>query len=179
VHRFLKKLWRLFFGEAGPLVSNEAATPAELKALHKTIKKIGDDTERFSFNTCVSAFMVCVNELTDLGCHKKEILEPLLVILTPYARISRRNCGMRWATPRRFSMRLFQSWKKATWSKARKNIPCPSTASCARTINIDLAAEAPEVEGIVLQNEIVQKWLDGKPPKKIVFVKGKMVNVVV
>jgi leucyl-tRNA synthetase len=86
VHRFLKKLWRLFYNEeTGKIWTEEKATDAELKTLHKTIKKIEEDTERFSFNTAVSAFMVCINELTDLKCHKKEILEPLLVLLTPYA----------------------------------------------------------------------------------------------
>ena len=86
VHRFLKKLWRLFYDELkGKVWNEEKATPAELKVLHKAIKKIEEDTERFSFNTAVSAFMVCVNELSDLKCHKREILEPLLILLTPYA----------------------------------------------------------------------------------------------
>ena len=79
VHRFLRKFWRLFFDEVkGLIVTNETPAPAELKVLHKTIKKIEEDTERFSFNTAVSAFMVCVNELNDLKCHKREILEPLV-----------------------------------------------------------------------------------------------------
>ncbi|MGN6250077.1 MAG: leucine--tRNA ligase, partial [Ginsengibacter sp.] len=86
VHRFLKKLWRLFFDEQkGKVWNEEKANNAELKTLHKTIKKIEEDTERFSFNTAVSAFMVCVNELSDLKCNKKEVLEPLLILLTPYA----------------------------------------------------------------------------------------------
>ncbi len=86
VHRFLKKLWRLFFDDVkGKVWTEQKPNDAELKTLHKTIKKIEDDTERFSFNTAVSAFMVCVNELSDLKCHKKEILEPLLILLTPYA----------------------------------------------------------------------------------------------
>ncbi|MEJ7685299.1 MAG: DUF559 domain-containing protein [Segetibacter sp.] len=86
VYRFLRKLWRLFIDETkGLIVTNDAPTPAELKVLHKTIKKIEEDTERFSFNTAVSAFMVCVNDLNDLKCDKKEILEPLVILLTPYA----------------------------------------------------------------------------------------------
>src|SRR5688572_234627 len=86
VHRFLKKLWRLFFDEAkGFIVTEDAPTSTELKILHKTIKKIQEDTERFSFNTTVSAYMVCVNELMDLKSHKRAILEPLLITLTPYA----------------------------------------------------------------------------------------------
>src|SRR5678816_2106127 len=86
VHRFLKKLWRLFYDEQkGKVWNEEKATNAELKVLHKTIKKIEEDTERFSYNTAVSAFMVCVNDLMDLKCHKREILEPLIILLTPYA----------------------------------------------------------------------------------------------
>jgi leucyl-tRNA synthetase len=86
VHRFLKKCWRLFFDEIkGKVWVDEAPTPAELKVLHKAIKKIEEDTERFSFNTAVSSFMICVNELADLNCHKKEILSQLVILLTPYA----------------------------------------------------------------------------------------------
>ncbi len=86
VHRFLKKFWRLFYDEQkGMIVTEEKATDAELKVLHKTIKKIEEDTERFSFNTGVSAFMIAVNELTDLKCHKRAILEPLVILLAPYA----------------------------------------------------------------------------------------------
>src|SRR5690606_14617251 len=84
VHRFLKKLWRLFFDDKGIRVTNEKPSLEELKVLHRTIRKIEEDTERFSYNTAVAAFMVCVNELTDLNCHKQEILEPLLILLTPY-----------------------------------------------------------------------------------------------
>ena len=94
VHRFLRKFWRLFVDETkGLIVTNDAATPAELKVLHKTIKKIEEDTERFSFNTAVSAFMVCVNELNDLKCHKRDILEPLVILLTPYAPTLLKNFG--------------------------------------------------------------------------------------
>src|SRR3954465_7775482 len=86
VHRFLRKFWRLYVDETkGLVVTNDEPTAAELKVLHRLIKKVEDDTERFSFNTAVSAFMICVNELNDLKCHKKEVLQPLLVLLTPYA----------------------------------------------------------------------------------------------
>ena len=86
VHRFLKKFWRLFADEEkGLIVTDETATNEELKVLHKAIKKIEEDTERFSFNTGVSAFMIATNELTDLKCHKRSILEPLVILLAPYA----------------------------------------------------------------------------------------------
>ena len=86
VHRFLRKLWRLFNDDLkGKAWNDDKATDAELKVLHRTIKKIEEDTERFSFNTAVSAFMICVNELADIKCNKKEVLEKLLILLTPYA----------------------------------------------------------------------------------------------
>ena len=86
VHRFLRKFWRLYVDEIkGLIITDDEPTPAELKVLHKTIKKIEEDTERFSFNTAVSAFMIAVNELGDMKCHKREILEPLLILITPYA----------------------------------------------------------------------------------------------
>ncbi|MDB5251579.1 MAG: leucyl-tRNA synthetase [Flaviaesturariibacter sp.] len=179
VHRFLKKLWRLFYNEAGLQVTVDAATPAELKVLHKTIKKIGEDTERFSFNTSVSAFMVCVNELTDLKCTKRVVLEPLLVILAPYAPHIAEELWHALGNEGTIIDASFPKVEESYLVESTKEYPVSVNGKLRTTINIDLSAEAPEVEGIVLQNEVVQKWLEGKPPKKIVFVKGKMVNVVV
>lgn len=101
VHRFLKKFWRLYMGDNGQLrVTDTPATPAELKILHQTIRKAEQDTERFSFNTVVSGFMIAVNELTDLKCQSREILVPLLVLLQPYALIFRRNFITCWNRPK-------------------------------------------------------------------------------
>jgi leucyl-tRNA synthetase len=186
VHRFLRKFWRLFFDETkGWIVTDEAPTAAELKVLHKTIKKIEEDTERFSFNTAVSAFMVCTNELNDLKCHKKQVLEPLLILLTPYAP--------------HIAEELYQQLKKASpagrlegvldaafpvfdpkyVAESTKEYPVSINGKVRTNINISLDAAQPEVEQIVLANEVVKKWLDGKAPKKIIFVKGRMINVVI
>lgn len=180
VHRFLKKLWRLFFDEIkGKVWNEEKANDAELKTLHKTIKKIEEDTERFSFNTAVSAFMVCVNELTDLKCHKKEILEPLLILLVPYApHISEELYHV---------LGNFDSILDADYPKlenkylveSEKEYPISINGKMRTTMIISLEATKQEVEKIVLENEIVQKWVDSKPIKKIIFVPNKMVNVVV
>jgi leucyl-tRNA synthetase len=180
VHRFLKKLWRLFFDETkGKLWNDEPATAEELKVLHRTIKKIADDTERYSFNTAVSAFMICVNELSDLKCNKKAVLEQLLVMLTPYApHISEElwgalgNSGSILDT----SYPVFDA-KYITESS--KEYPVSINGKVRTNINISLTATQTEVEPIVLANEIVQKWLEGKPVKKIIFVKGKMINIVI
>lgn len=180
VHRFLRKLWRLFFDEIKGKVWNEdAANPAELKVLHKTIKKIEGDTENFSFNTAVSAFMVCVNELTDLKCHKKEVLSQLLILLTPYAPHISEELWSALGNAGSILDAEYPQYNEQYLVEAEKEYPISINGKMRTTINIATSAEQPEVEKIVLANDIVQKWLEGKEPKKIIFVKGKMVNVVV
>jgi leucyl-tRNA synthetase len=180
VHRFLKKLWRLFYDDVKGKVWNEGKpTDAELKTLHKAIKKIEEDTERFSYNTAVSAFMVCVNELTNAKCHKKEILEPLLILLTPYAphiaeelyhALGNSSSVLDAAYPKLETKHLIES---------EKEYPVSINGKMRTTITISLDATQDEVEKIALDNEIVQKWIEGKTPKKIIYVRNKMVNVVV
>lgn len=180
VHRFLRKLWRLFFDELkGQVWNNDKATPAELKTLHKTIKKIEGDTENFSFNTAVSAFMVCVNELTDLKCHKKEVLSQLLILLTPYAPHISEELWSALGNEGSVLDASFPQYNEQYLVESEKEYPISINGKMRTTINIATTAEQPEVEQIVLANEVVQKWLEGKPPKKIIFVKNKMVNVVV
>jgi leucyl-tRNA synthetase len=180
VHRFLRKLWRLFFDDIKGKVWNEdTANPAELKVLHKTIKKIEGDTENFSFNTAVSAFMVCVNELTDLKCHKKEVLSPLLILLTPYAPHISEELWSALGYSGSVLDADFPQYNEQYLVESEKEYPISINGKMRTTINIATSAEQPEVEQIVLANEVVQKWLEGNPPKKIVFVKGRMVNVVV
>ncbi len=241
VHRFLKKLWRLFYDEVkGPIWTTaspsptgegrgEAPTEAELKVLHKTIKKIEEDTERFSFNTGVSAFMIAVNELTDLKCHKKEILEPLLILLAPYAphiaeelyhqlkkppqatpkegpanaqtqpsdeSLSKENLILS-ESPQALSVIASKekqgedlgevSVLNATYPRleekylveSSKEYPVSINGKMRTTIDMALGISESEVEKIVLANQVVQKWLEGKPPKKIIYKEGKMVNVVI
>ncbi|WP_207511899.1 leucine--tRNA ligase [Longitalea luteola] len=180
VHRFLKKLWRLFYDEVkGKVWTEGKATPAELKVLHKTIKKIEEDTERFSFNTSVSGFMVCVNELIELKCHKKEILEKLLILLTPYAPhiseelwhlLGNDSCILDAEFPKLNEIYLVES---------SKEYPVSVNGKLRTTIEIQMDAQQEEVEKIVLENDVVKKWMEGKPHKRIIYVKGKMVNVVV
>ncbi|HVT84464.1 MAG TPA: class I tRNA ligase family protein [Chitinophagaceae bacterium] len=180
VHRFLKKFWRLFYDELkGKMWNEEAATDAELKVLHKAIKKIEEDTERFSFNTAVSAFMIATNELADLKCHKKEVLEPLLILLAPYAP---HICEELWHLLGHSDTILDQSFPRFEEKylvESSKEYPISVNGKLRTTITISLDAGQDEVAQIVLANPVIQKWLDGKPPKKIIFVKGKMVNIVV
>jgi leucyl-tRNA synthetase len=180
VHRFLKKFWRLFFDEQkGWIVTDEKATEAELRAAHKTIKKLGEDIERFSFNTAVSQFMICVNELTGLNCHKKEVLEPLVVAIAPFAphvaeelwhHLGHKTTVLDAAFPKHEEQYITESTKKypvAVNGKTRVELEFP----------LDIADDVLERE--VLADATIQKWLEGKTPKKIIYVKGKMINVVV
>ncbi|MBS1627837.1 MAG: leucine--tRNA ligase [Bacteroidetes bacterium] len=180
VHRFLKKLWRLFFDEMkGKVWNEEKATDTELKILHKAIKKIEEDTERFSYNTAVSAFMVCVNELADTKCNKKEILEPLLILLTPYAPHITEEL---WHTLDNVTSVLdanYPTFNPQYLVESSKEYPVSINGKLRTNIVIALDATQQQVEQIVLANDIVKKWVEDKPIKKIIFVKNKMINVVV
>jgi leucyl-tRNA synthetase len=180
VHRFLKKLWRLFYDDLkGQVWNNDKATDAELKVLHKTIKKIEDDTERFSFNTGVSTFMIAVNELSDLKCHKKEILEQLLILLTPYAPHVSEELWSLLGNTGSILDASFPKFEAKYVTESTKDYPVAINGKTRTELTLDLSITQQEVEAIVLANETVQKWLDGKQPKKIIYVKNKMINVVI
>lgn len=179
VHRFLKKLWRLFYDEQkGQVWVDEQPTPAELKVLHQTIKKIEDDTERFSFNTGVSAFMIAVNELTDLKCYKKAILENILILLTPYAPHIAEELWHRLGNSGSILDASYPVFEEKYVIESTKTYPVAINGKTRTEINLALDITQEEVEKIVIQNEIVQKWLEGKPPKKIIYVKNRMINIV-
>lgn len=180
VHRFLRKLWRLFNDELkGKVWTDAKATDAELKVLHKTIKKIEEDTERFSFNTAVSTFMICVNELADLKCSKKDVLEQLLILLTPYAPHIAEELWNQLGNSGTILDAAYPVFNPALLVESTKEYPVSINGKVRTNINLALNLEQLEVEQLVLQNETVQKWLEGKAPKRIIYVKNKMVNVVV
>ena len=180
VHRFLKKLWRLFFDETkGVIWNNDKANAAELKVLHKTIRKIEDDTERFSFNTAVSAFMVCVNELSELKCNKKEVLQPLLVMLVPYAPHIAEELWSVLGNSGSVLDAAFPTFEAKYVLESDKEYPISINGKLRATLTLSLDITQQEAEPLILQHETVQKWLEGKAPKKIIFVKGKMINIVV
>ncbi len=180
VHRFLRKLWRLFNDEVkGKVWNDEKATDAEMKILHQTIKKIEQNTESFSFNTAVSAFMVCVNELADAKCHKKEILENVLILLTPYAPHIAEELWSQLGNAGSVLDAAYPKLEEKYLVETSKDYPVSINGKMRTTISLALDLDQAAVEAIVLQNEVVQKWLEGKAPKKFIFVKGKMVNVVI
>jgi leucyl-tRNA synthetase len=181
VHRFIKKLWRLFFDETKGtlLVNDNEASPQQLKTLHKTIKKIEEDTERFSFNTAVAAFMVYVYALSDLNTHNKAILEPLVVMLAPRAPHVAEELWHLLGNTTSVVEAHFPQWEAQYLVESEKAYPVSVNGKLRTTIAISLEASQAEVEQITLQNEIIQKWIESKHIKKFIFVKGKMINVVV
>jgi len=183
VYRFLRKLWRLFYDEGkGKVWTTDKPTEAEYKVLYKTIKKVDEDTGRFSFNTAVSALMIGVNELNDLKCHKKEVLEKLLIILTPYAP---HICEELWhliGNAADGSSVLDAPYPKVQEQylvESAKNYPIAINGKTRSEMNIALDATQQQVEEMILADEVIRKWLDGKPPKKVIYVKNKMINIVV
>jgi leucyl-tRNA synthetase len=180
VHRFLKKSWRLFYDELkGKVWNEEAATDAELKVLHKAIKKIEEDTERYSFNTAVSTFMICVNELADLNCHKKEILEKLLILLTPYAPHFAEDLWQALGNEGLVVDSTYPVFEAKYVTESAKDYPVSINGKMRANISIDLAATEAQVHEIVLAHEVIKKWVAATPIKKIIFVKGKMINIVI
>lgn len=179
VHGFLKKLWRLYHDDNGFNVSNETPTNEELKSLHKTIKKVKEDIERFSFNTPVSAFMICVNELTALKCNKREILEPLLIILAPYAPHIAEELWAKLGNTESITYAVFPKVNEAYLVESNHKYPVSFNGKMRFMLELpaDMSKEAIEKE--VLANEQSQKYLEGKTPKKVIVVPKKIVNVVV
>ncbi|MEN9963607.1 MAG: hypothetical protein RL582_702 [Bacteroidota bacterium] len=180
VHRFIKKLWRLFFDEQkGKIWNEEEPTPAEWKVVHKTIKKIDSDSENFSFNTAVSAFMVCVNELTELNCHKRKAIEPILILLSPYAPHLTEELWQALGNVTSILDASYPICDEKYLLETEKEYPVSVNGKLRTNMVLSLEASQSEVEEKVLADDTIKKWLDGKPAKKIIFVKGKMINVVV
>ena len=179
VSRFLRKLWRLFYDKDTFVVSDETPTEAELKTLHKTIKKVSEDIERFSFNTSVSAFMICVNELSDLKCNKRAILEPLLIILNPFAPHITEEL---WSALGHKSSIVDEKW--ASWDdkyliESMIEYPVSFNGKVRFKISIDAQATPQDVERIVLANENTKKFMQDSKPKKIIVVPKKIINIVI
>ena len=179
VHKFLRRFWRMFQDkEGGFAVSNEAATPAELKTLHKTIKKVTDDIENFSFNTAVSAFMICLNELG--GCNKREVLEPLTVLIASFAPHIAEEL---WSEALGHEGSVFD----AAMPKFNPDHLVENSFEYPVSVNgklrfkkqIALGLSPKEVEAEVLADPAAEKWLEGKPVRKVIVVPGKIVNIVI
>ena len=180
VSRFVRKFWRLYYDRENHLiVSGEAAAEKEKKVLHKTIKKVSEDVERFSFNTAVSAFMVCVNDLTDMKCHKKEILEPLAVMLAPFAP---HICEEIWHVlghEHSVADAPFPEWEEKMVVDDTVTYPVSFNGKTRFKMELPADSSQEEVEKAVLAAPEAEKWLQGKTPKKVIVVPGKIVNIVI
>lgn len=178
VHRFLRKLWNLFHTSEQLNLSTDAPTKEELRSLHKLIKKVSTDIEAFSFNTSVSAFMICVNELTTLKCRKKTILQELIIILAPFAP----HIGEElWHALGNENSVCDAQWPTYNEDYLKEDVVKYAVAFNGKVrFDVEFAADAPkeEVEKSVIESEQAKKWLEGKEPRKIIFVPRKMVNIV-
>jgi len=180
VHRFIKKLWRLFYDETkGKVWTDEKPARDELKILHKAIKKIQDDNERFSFNTGVSAFMITVNELNDIKCHKKEILAPLLVLLQPYAPHVTEELWHSLGNESSIIEEPFPELKQEYLVESTFTYPVSVNGKKRTEINIDLNITEDDLKKIVLENSTIQKWIEGNSFERIIYKPRQMINVVV
>ena len=178
VHGFLKKLWKLYVGENGLNVNDAKPTVDNLKILHKTIKKVEEDIENFSFNTSVSTFMIAVNELTAQKCTSKEILEPLLVLISPYAPHIAEELYSQLGHNASISTAEFPQFDGSHLVESSKNYPISFNGKMRFTLELSLDLNKDEIEAAVMAHEKTKEQLQGREPKKVIVVPGKIVNIV-
>jgi leucyl-tRNA synthetase len=180
VFRFVRKFWRLFHNNDLQFeVSDEKATKAELKILHKTIRKIEEDIERFSFNTAVSAFMICANELADLKCNKREVLEPLVILISAYAPHLAEELWHLLGHEESVVKQTFPAWDEQYL--VENTFTYPVSFNGKKRFDLELAIDLPvkEIEQAALASPEAQKWIEGKQIRKIIVVPNRIINVVV
>ena len=178
VYSFLKKLWKLFYNGEEFSVSDAEPTADELKTLHKTIKKVEEDIENFSFNTSVSTFMIAVNELTAQKCNKRSILEPLLVLVSPYAPHIAEELWSQLGHSESISTIDFPIFDGKHLIESSKNYPISFNGKMRFTLELPLDMSKEEMEKVVMAHEKTQAQLQGRTPKKVIIVPGKIVNIV-
>jgi leucyl-tRNA synthetase len=181
VFKFLRKFWRLFHDADWSFNVNDAEpTKAELKSLHKIIRKVEEDIERFSFNTSVSSFMIAVNELTDLKCNKRAILQNMVIILEPYApHISEELWVLLGNEAGTLSYATYPKFNPAYLVEDEFSYPVSFNGKMKTNVSLSLSLDVKQIEEAILAHHDVQKYLDGKTPKKVIVVKGRIVNLVI
>ena len=183
VHSFLKKLWRLYHQGENETFYVNSSPPSEglgeaFKTLHKTIKKVEEDIENFSFNTSVSTFMIAVNELTAQKCTSKEILEPLLILISPYAPHIAEELWNQLGHKQSISTVPFPKFDASYLVESTKNYPISFNGKMRFTLELPLDMSKEEIEKTVLAYDKTQEQLQGRTPKKVIIVPGKIVNIV-
>lgn len=180
VNRFIKKLWNLFYKGDTLLVNDDKPTPEALKSIHKLIKKVTADIENFSYNTSVSAFMICVNELTSMKCHSREVLSHLVVLLAPFAP---HVCEELWHEALGHDTTVcdaaWPGWNEEYLVESSVTYPVSFNGKARFNINVPADMPKEEVEKTALAHEAAAKWIDGKTVAKVIVVPGKIVNIVV
>ena len=178
VHSFLKKLWKLYVGDSGLKVTNAEPSKDSLKTLHKTIKKVQEDIENFSFNTSVSTFMIAVNELTSQKCTSKEILEPLLILISPYAPHIAEELWSKFGHNESIATAAFPTFDASHLVESNKVYPISFNGKMRFTMELPLDLSKEAIEEAVLAHEKTKEQLQGRTPKKVIIVPGKIVNIV-
>ena len=180
VHRFLRKFWRLFHNDEHEFyVSDEAPSQSELKTLHKTVKKVEADIENFSFNTAVSAFMICVNELGELKCNKRDILQPLTVLLSPFAPHIAEELWSLLGNETSVVTAQFPTYDESLLVENSFEYPVSFNGKTRFKMEFPLDADSAAIQKAVLDSPQSKKYTEGKDPKKVIVVKGKIINVVI
>jgi leucyl-tRNA synthetase len=177
--RFLKKFWNLFFESDILSVSDVAATKAELKVLHATLKKVTEDIEKLSFNTSVSQFMIAVNELGALKCHKRDVLEPLTIALAPFAPHIAEELWSLLGHTESITTAPWPQWQAEHLVEDSFSYPISFNGKTRLQLEFPMELDAKSVEAAVLANPEVQARLEGKLPKKVIVVPKRIVNIVV
>ena len=178
VHGFLKKFWRLFYNHDQWVVTEAPAGAEERKIVHQTIKKVTEDIEQFSFNTCVSSFMICANALTTAKCHSREVLEPLVVLLSPFAPHISEELWKALGHNSSVTQAAYPQFNPEWIKEQQKNYPVSFNGKMRFTLALDLALDREAITAAVMAEPQTQKYLDGKPPKKVIVVPGKIINIV-
>ena len=178
VYGFLKKLWRLYFDDNGLNITNDEPTADMYKSLHKTIKKVTEDIENFSFNTSVSQFMICVNELSQQKCHHRAILEPLAVLVSPYAPHIAEELWCALGHEGSIATVAFPKFEEKYLVESEKEYPVSFNGKMRFTIKLPLDLTAAQIEEIVMADERTQNQLQGRTPNKVIIVPGKIINLV-
>lgn len=179
VFRFVKKFWKLFHNQNFEWnVSDEEPTKEEYKILHKTIKKIEDDNEKFSFNTAISAFMICTNELGDAKCNKRKILEPLCVLMSAYAPHITEELWSLLGNTTSIVDAPYPVYNDSYMQESDFTYPVSFNGKMRVKLTFPLSYTQKEIEPILLENADVQKWLGGSTPKKIIVVPKRIINIV-
>ncbi len=179
VFRFIKKFWKLFHDQSYEWnISEEEPTREEYKILHKTIKKIEEDNEKFSFNTAISAFMICTNELQDAKCNKRKILEPLCILMSAYAPHITEELWSLLGHHDSIVSAAFPSYDESYMQESDFTYPVSFNGKMRLKLNFPLTYTQKEIEPILLANADVQKWLNGATPKKIIIVPKRIINIV-